>query len=230
MSPPPSRPRDFFTGIGLLGKGLGRYARSPGLMLLGMLPALLAFVLLAAAFVAVVSFIQPESRALTWFANGWPKDARDLVRILAAVAIIGVSGYLAIIVYTGLTLFVGDPFYEKISQRVEDQLGGIPGGAVNLPFWKELRRSVGESVRLVVFSAAIGILLFVGGLLPAVGQTVVPVIAAFVGGWAPVMELTGIPFARRGMRLRGRGRVPRQARRAGPGVGGAGFGCFLLPP
>src|SRR5256885_8043965 len=174
MSSPPSRPRDFFTGIGLLGKGLGRYARSPGLMLLGTLPALLAFVLLGAAFVAVVSFIQPESRALTWFANGWPKDARDLVRILAAVAIIGVSGYLAIIVYTGLTLFIGDPFYEKISQRVEDQLGGIPGGAVNLPFWKELRRSLGESVRLGGFSRALGLPLFLGGPPPPGGPTAGP--------------------------------------------------------
>jgi CysZ protein len=229
MSPPPSRPRDFFTGIGLLGKGLRRYARSPGLMLLGMLPALLAFVLLGAAFVAVVYFIQPESRALTWFANGWPKDARDFVRILAAVAIVGVGGYLTIIIYTGLTLFIGDPFYEKISQRVEDQLGGIPGGAVNLPFWKELRRSLGESVRLVVFSAVIGILLFVGGLLPAVGQTVVPVIAAFVGGWALVVELTGIPFARRGMRLRERRRILRQHRWLALGFGVSVFVCFLIP-
>src|SRR5436190_7751886 len=183
MTTRPSRPRDFFTGIGLLGKGLGRYARSPGLMLLGTLPALIAFVLLAGAFVAVVYFIQPESRTLTWFANSWPKDARDFLRILAAVAIIGVTGYLAIIVYTGLTLLIGDPFYEKISQRVEDQLGGVPN-AVNLPFWKELLRSAGDAVRLILFSAVVGVLLFFAGLLPAVGQTVVPVIGAVIGGWA----------------------------------------------
>src|SRR5256886_7334031 len=131
-APPRSRPKDFFTGIGLLGKGLGMYARSPGLILLGMLPALIAFVLLVTAFVLLVYFIQPETRALTWFADGWPKDAQDLVRLFAAVAVIGVGGFLAIIVYTGLTLLIGDPFYEKISERVEARLGGIPGGAVDL--------------------------------------------------------------------------------------------------
>ena len=38
----PSRPRDFLTGIGFLGRGLAVYARNPGLVLLGMLPALIA--------------------------------------------------------------------------------------------------------------------------------------------------------------------------------------------
>src|SRR6266480_7057917 len=212
-APPRSRPKDFFTGIGLLGKG----------------PALIAFALLVTAFVLLIYFIEPETRALTWFADGWPKDAQDLVRLFAAVAVIGVGGFLAIIVYTGLTLLIGDPFYEKISERVEARLGGIPGGAVDLPFWKELRRSIGESIRLVVFSAVVGVLLFVGGLLPAVGQTVVPVIAAFIGGWALTMELTGIPFARRGLRLRERRRILRQHRWLALGFGVSVFVCFFIP-
>jgi len=224
----PSRPRDFLTGIGFLGRGLAVYARNPGLVLLGMLPALIAFVVLVTGFGAVLYFLGPESRALTGFAHGWPAGARELVQALAEAAIVVVSVFLVIIVYTGLTLLIGDPFYEKISQRVEDQLGGVPN-AVNLPFWKELRRSVGESVRLVVFSAAIGILLFVGGLLPAVGQTVVPVIAAFIGGWALTVELTGIPFARRGLRLRDRRRILRQHRWLALGFGVSVFVCFFIP-
>lgn len=224
-----SRPKDFFTGIGLLGKGLGMYARSPGLILLGMLPALIAFVLLVTVFVLIIYFIEPETRALTWFADSWPKDARDLLRLFAAVAVIGVSGFLSIIVYTGLTLLIGDPFYEKISERVESRLGGIPGGAVSLPFWKELRRSIGESIRLIGFSVVVAVLLFVGGLLPAVGQTVVPVIAALIGGWALTVELTGIPFARRGLRLRDRRRILRQHRWLALGFGVSVFVCFFIP-
>jgi CysZ protein len=228
MATAPSRPKYFFTGIGLLGKGLAVYARSPGLMLLGMLPALIAFLLLATGFVLVIYFVEPEARALTWFADSWPKDARDLLRILAAVAIIGVSGFLAVLVYTGLTLLIGDPFYEKISVRVEARLGGLPD-PVNLPFWKELWRSLGEAIRLVGFSVVVGVLLFVGGLLPAVGQTVVPVIAAFIGGWAIALELTGIPFARRGLRLRDRRRILRQHRWLTLGFGVAVFVCFFIP-
>jgi CysZ protein len=223
-----SRPRDFFTGIGFLGKGLAVYARNPGLVLLGMLPALISFLLLATAFVVLLYFLDPEARALTGFAAGWPTGARDLVRLLAEVALVLVGWFLVIIVYTGLTLLIGDPFYEKISQRVEDRLGGVPG-AVNPPFWKELRRSIGESIRLIVFSAIVAVVLFLGGLLPGVGQTVVPVVGALIGGWALAVELTGIPFARRGVRLRERRRTLRRHRWLALGFGVSVFVCFFIP-
>ena len=224
----PSRPRDFLTGIGFLGRGLAVYARNPGLVLLGMLPALIAFVVLVTGFGAVLYFLGPESRALTGFAHGWPAGARELVQALAEAAIVVVSVFLVIIVYTGLTLLIGDPFYEKISQRVEDQLGGVPN-AVNLPFWKELLRSAGDAVRLILFSAVVGVLLFFAGLLPAVGQTVVPVIGALIGGWALAVELTGIPFARRGIRLRERRRTLRRHGWLTLGFGVSVFVCFFVP-
>ncbi len=219
---------DFFAGVGMLARGLGMYARSPGLLLLGVLPALIAFVLLVAAFVAVVAFLGPESRAVTWFADNWSTGPRDLVRALAEVAIVGVFLLLAIVTFTALTLAIGDPFYEKISERVEDQYGGVPH-AVALPWYRELLRGLGESIRLIVFSASVGLLLFVAGFLPAVGQTVVPVIGAFVGGWALALELTGVPFARRGLRLRDRRRVLRQHRWLALGFGVSVFVCFLIP-
>jgi len=222
------RPRDFFTGVGYLFRGLAVYARNPGLVLLGMLPALIAFVLLVTAFGTELYFLGSLSRWFTPFAAHWSSGAQDLVHGLAQVTIVLVSLFLMIIVYTSLTLLIGDPFYEKISQRVEDQLGGVPN-VVNLPFWKELRRSIGESIRLIVFSAIVGILLFVGGLLPGVGQTVVPVLGALVGGWALAVELTGIPFARRGIRLRERRRTLRRHGWLTLGFGVAVFVCFFIP-
>jgi CysZ protein len=224
----PSRPRDFLTGIGLLAKGIGMYARSPGLLLLGLLPALIAFVLLVAGFGVVLYFIGPESRALTWFASGWPGVWRDLIRALAEVAIVVVFVLLAFILYAALTLAIGDPFYEKISERVEARLGGTPD-PVNLPWWKELRRSVGEAVRLLVFSAIVGVAVFVIGLLPVVGQVAAPVIGGLVGGWALAVELTGIPFARRGLGLRQRRRMLRERRWLALGFGVSVFVCFLIP-
>lgn len=228
VAPPGRRVPSFFAGIGLLGRGLGSYARSPGLLLLGMLPALITFVLLVGGFVAVAAFLGPESRAVTWFAGNWPTGSRDLVRALAQIAILGVYVLVSIVAFTGLTLAIGDPFYEKISERVEDRLGGLPG-AVDRPWWKELSRGLLESIRLVTLSIVIGLLLFVGGLLPAVGQTVVPVIGALVGGWALAVELTGVAFARRGLRLRDRRRVLRQHRWLTLGFGVAVFVCFLIP-
>jgi CysZ protein len=225
----PSRPaRDFVTGIGMLGKGIATYGRSPGLLLLGLLPAFISFALLFTGFVFVLYFIGPEARAATWFASGWPEGLRELVRALAAVAIIVAFVFLSFIFYVGLTLAIGDPFYEKISVRVEDRLGGVPN-AVNLPWWKEIRRSIGEALRLLVFSVVVAVLVFAVGLLPVAGQIAGPVIGALVGGWALAVELTGIAFARRGVRLRERRRILRGRRWLALGFGVSVFVCFLIP-
>jgi CysZ protein len=220
--------REFIDGLGLLGRGFALYGRSPRLVILGVLPALIAFVILAAAFGALVYFIGDVARAVTWFAGGWPAGARDLVRLLAGVAVLGVAALLFVIGFTAFTLAIGDPFYEKISGDVDARCGGLPN-APDLPWWRGLLRGLGESARLVAFSAAAGILLFLAGLLPAVGQTVVPVVGAFVGGWALALELTGVAFARRGLRLRDRRRVLRRHRPLALGFGVGAFLCFLVP-
>jgi CysZ protein len=220
--------QEFVAGVGLLFRGLGTYARNPGLVMLGMLPALITFALLVGVFIVLLVFLGPVSRAVTWFADDWSTTARDLVRVLADIAIIGVFWLLAVVAFTGLTLAVGEPFYEKISERVEHDLGGVPDGA-DLPWWREVFRGIGEAIRLLVFSAVFGVLLFIAGLLPGVGQTVVPVVGAFVGGWVLALELTGVPFARRGLRLRGRRKVLRQHRYLVLGFGVSVFVCFLIP-
>ena len=66
---------------------------------------------------------------------------------------------------------------------VEERLGGTPD-AVDVPFWRSLRRSVADSVRLVGLSVLVGIPLLAAGFIPVLGQTVVPVIGAAVGGLA----------------------------------------------
>lgn len=231
MTYPParvSRPKDFFTGIGLLGKGLGMYARSPGLLLLGILPAFIAFVVLVAAFGVVWYFLGTEAGWVTWFANDWPSTERDVVRALAEAAIIIGFVFAALLSYTALALAIGDPFYERISQRIEDRYGPTAAGT-NLPWWREFLRSVGEGIRLLVFSALVAVVVFLIGLIPVAGQVAAPVVGALVGGWALVVELTGIPFARRGVRLRERRRTLRRYRWLALGFGVSVFLCFFIP-
>ncbi len=220
--------RRFFDGLGMLGRGLALYGRSPRLVLLGVLPALITFVLLAGLFGVLVYFIDDVARVATWFAARWPSGARDLVRALAGIAILGAAALLFVVGFTGLTLAIGDPFYEKISEEVDRRCGGL-ANAKTSPWWRELLRGLGESIRLMTFSAVVGITLFFAGLLPAVGQTVVPVIGALVGGWALALELTGVAFARRGMRLRDRRRILRRHRPLALGFGVGVFLCFLIP-
>jgi|SRR5215467_1635174 len=220
--------RDFAAGIGLLLRGLRTYGQDPGLMALGLIPALIASLLLLAALGALFYFIGDIAHAATWFDRGWSPGLRDTVEIFAGVGI-GVLGVLlAVVTFTGLTLAIGDPFYEKISERIEEREGGVPG-AVELPWWREMWRGIVEGIRLVALSALIGIVLFACGFLPVVGQTAVPVIGALVGGWFLAVELVGVPFTRRGFTLAERRRVLRANRSLALGFGTATFVLFLVP-
>ncbi len=220
--------RDFAAGIGLLLRGLKVYGETPGLVVLGLIPALITSLLLLAAIGTLIYFIGDVASAATWFAKGWTPGPRHLVEFLAGAGILGLALLVAVVTFTSITLAIGDPFYEKISERVEERLGGVPG-EIELPWWRELGRGLAEAVRLITVSALIGIVLFACGFLPVVGQTVVPAVGALVGGWFLAVELVGVPFARRGFGLAERRRVLRANRALALGFGTATFVLFLVP-
>jgi CysZ protein len=220
--------RDFAIGVSYLLRGAGLYARRPRLMLLGLLPALISAVVLAVGLITLVFNVHAIASWLTPFADHWSSGLRQTMVIVAEVAILGVAVLVSVFVYTALTLLVGEPFYEAISVAVDDSLGGLPD-AVEVSFWRSLPRGVADSVRLMAFVGACGVPLFLGGLIPLVGETVVPIVGGLVGGWALALELTGIPFERRGLRYRDRLRLLRGSRMLGLGFGAATFVCFLVP-
>jgi CysZ protein len=217
--------REFLAGLGLLGRGLGMYARNPKLVLLGLIPALISAVLYLAAFATLIYFLSDLSEGVTWWADDWSSGMRDTVQVLAAIGILGLGGLTGMLTFTAVTLAIGDPFYEKISEQVEARYGGVPD-EIDVPWWRSLRRSIWDSLRLIALSLLIGLPLFVAGFIPIVGQTVIPVIGAFVGGWFLALELVGVAFYRRGMRLPEHLKANRpMARGFGVGV----FCCFLIP-
>ena len=232
MKEDPSRPlaavRQFATGAGLLGRGLGLVLRSPRILGLGLLPALLAGVLYTVGLVLLIRFLPDVSAKVAWFADDWTGFWRDFVEVLAGAGVLGLALLLGILTFTAVTLLIGDPFYEKISELVEDRFGGVPD-AVPVNFWRSLRRSLADSLRLIGLSILVGIPLFVLGFLPVVGQTVIPALAAGVGGWLLALELTGVPFQRRGQRLRHRRVVLASNVPLTLGFGVAVFLCFLIP-
>ena len=67
------------------------------------------------------------------------------VPLLAGISLLGIYSLVAIVTFTSVTLAIGDPFYEKISERVDRRLG-YTTPAVNLPWYKEIVRSLGESI------------------------------------------------------------------------------------
>jgi CysZ protein len=220
--------RNFVTGAALLGRGLGLVLRSPRLLALGLLPALISGILYSAAVIALIIFIPDISAAATSFAAGWSATWRDLIQILAGIAILGIGALLGVLTFTAVTLLIGDSFYEQISVRVENRFGGVHG-EVEVGFWPSLRRSLVDSLRLIGLSILFGIPLLLLGFIPVVGQTVVPVLGAAVGGWLLAVEMTGVPFQRRGKRLRHRRAALKGNRPMALGFGVAVFLSFLIP-
>ncbi len=220
--------RRFAGGVGLYLRGIGLYVRSPGLMLLGVVPALISGALFVAAFATLVYFVDDLAALVTPFADDWSDTWRNLLRLVAGLAVLGLGGLLAVVAFTAVTLVIGDPFYEKISERVEGRLGGTPN-AVDVPFWSSLRRSAADSLRLVGLSVLFGVPLFAAGFIPVLGQTVVPVLGATVGGWLLAVELVGAPFYRRGLRLPDRRAALKADRPTALGFGTAVFVSFLIP-
>jgi CysZ protein len=213
----------------LFGRGFGTYLRTPRFLLLGLVPAVISLVLVASAFAALLYFIGDLSALVTWFADGWSAGAKQAIRILAGLAIVLSAVLVAILTYTALTLLIGDPFYEVISQRVEERLGGAPPGTAEASWFTSLRRNAADSIRLILLSVAISVPLLLAGFIPVVGQTAVPVLDAVIGGWLLAVELTGIPFNRRGLRLADRRRLLRANRALALGFGIPVFLLLLVP-
>jgi CysZ protein len=221
--------QDFFRGTVMLLRGLKLYGTNPRLILLGLLPALITGVVFIGLYVLLIIFADNLANAVTPFADGWSSFARGTVRGFAEIAFLGSGALIAILLFTATTLVVGDPFYEKISELVEERESGHKTEFPELPWWRSLRRSVPDSVRLVALSVLFGIPLFAAGFIPVVGQTVVPVIGASVGGWLLALELVGATFYRRGLGLRERRAALRKRRAMALGFGIGVFVCFLIP-
>jgi CysZ protein len=220
--------RQFLAGVGLLGRGLGLCLRSPRLLGLGLIPALISGAVYVGALIALIWFLPDLTASVTWFADDWSTGLRDVVRVIAGIGLLGLGGLLGVLSFTAVTLLIGDPFYERISELVEDRFGGVPD-EVETVWWRSLRRSLVDSLRLIGLSILIGIPLFVAGFIPVVGQTVVPVLTGAVAGWLLAVELTGVPFQRRGRRLADRRVALRAHRPLALGFGVAVFVCFLIP-
>jgi CysZ protein len=225
---PLSLARQFLLGASLLGRGLGLVLRSPRLLVIGLVPALISGIFYATGLFFLIRHLSDLAGAVTWFADGWTEALRDLIRVVAGAGLLGVAVLLGILTFTAVTLLIGDPFYEHISERVEDRFGGVPD-EVEVGFWRSLRRSLADSVRLIALSVLIGIPLFLLGFLPVIGQTVIPVLGGAVAGWLLAVELTGVPFQRRGRRLASRRATLAAHRPTTLGFGVAVFCCFLIP-
>jgi CysZ protein len=219
---------DFLAGVRYFARGLGWVARRPRQWLFGLIPALIVLVAYIIALTLLGIYDSDLAKAVSPFAGHWPSGLRDATRALIGILLYGAALMVAIVTFAGVTLVVGEPFYEGISGRVEEAAGGLPPEA-RTPVLRQLLRGVADALVVGLVTGLFAVLFFCLGFVPAVGQTVVPVLAACVSGYFLTLELTAIPLERRGLRRRERFALLRRNRALAVGFGTSVFVVFLIP-
>ncbi|MFC7620646.1 EI24 domain-containing protein [Microlunatus sp. GCM10028923] len=216
---------EALAGVGLLGRGARIILRRPKLFLLGALPAVITSVLFLVVLIVLLFRVDEIVTWLTPFADAWGTGWATTIRILAGVALIAGSILLMVISFSALTLAVGAPLYDQISEAVDESEGDAPPSREE-PLGTQVGRAIRQAVALIMISLVGAIVLFAIGLVPVVGNVVGAVLSALFGGWMLATELIGSACERRGViTLAGRRAAMRTARAK---VFGLGVPTFLL--
>ncbi|MFE8923500.1 EI24 domain-containing protein [Streptomyces rochei] len=222
--------RDLGAGFGHLLKGqrwVARHGKSYGF---GLVPGLITLVLYLAALVSLALWGTDFVAWATPFADDWSSPWLGLFRGFLTAVLFALALLLAVLTFTAVTLLIGQPFYENLSERVDRDVS--PDGTApesDLPLMRELWISGRDSLRVLVRAALWGVLLFALGFIPFVGQTVVPVVGFFVTGFFLTEELTSVALQRRGVELRDRLALLRSRKTLVWGYGTPLAVSFLVP-
>ncbi|WP_323792316.1 EI24 domain-containing protein [Nocardioides sp.] len=215
---------DLLRGAGYLRQGLTFLRGRPRLLLLGMVPGLIVFLVLGAAFVALLLNVADLVAWATPFSDDWADSVRAVVRGLLAIALLVGVLVLFSALFVALTLTVGDPFYERIWRETEASLGGpVPDHAIG--FWQAAR----DGLRLVLVGLGFSALVLLCGLVPIIGPTVGIVLGVVFSGRLLARELLGRPLGARGLDDAAQLAATSSRRTTVLGFGIATQLCFLVP-
>ncbi|SFM71154.1 CysZ protein [Streptomyces sp. cf124] len=222
--------RDLRVGFQYLVQGQRWVARHGKQYGFGLIPGLITLVLYIAALVALAVWGPDFVTRATPFADDWSSPWPGLFRGLLTAVLFALALALAVITFTAVTLLIGQPFYENLSEKVDRDVS--PDGTApesHLPLWQELWISARDSLRILARALVWAILLFALGFVPFVGQTVVPVVGFFVTGFFLTEELTAVALQRRRVELRDRLALLRSRRTLIWGFGTPLGLAFLVP-
>jgi CysZ protein len=218
----------LFHGIGMLLRGFREWGTSPRAMLLGLIPGAITAAVFTTGIVILVVNLDSIAASLSTFADDWAEGLRVTARVVVGAAVLGAALLIAVYTFTFVTLLVGAPFFEKISNAVDERLGSVAltesGSAM-----RAFLRGLGEGILILLLTVLVAICLFLLGLIPLIGAVIAAVIGAITGGWFLALELTTAAFERRGLRLRERQRALAKHPFLTIGFGVATFVMFLIP-
>ncbi|MCX4761682.1 EI24 domain-containing protein [Streptomyces sp. NBC_01275] len=222
--------RDLGVGFTYLLKGQRWVARHGKQYGFGLLPGLITLVLYAAALISLAVWGTDFVGWATPFADDWSSPWLGLFRGLLTVVLFALGLLLSVLTFTAVTLLVGQPFYESLSEKVDRDVS--PDGAApesGLPLWRELWVSARDSLRILARALVWAVLLFALGFVPVLGQTAIPVIGFVVTGFFLTEELTAVALQRRDVDLRARLALLRSRKTLVWGFGTPLGLAFLVP-
>ncbi|MGW7438393.1 EI24 domain-containing protein [Streptomyces sp. NPDC054849] len=194
----------------------------------GLLPGLVSFILYVGALIGLGYGADDLTAWATPFADGWSSPWLAIFRGFLTALLFSLGLFLAVITFTAVTLLIGQPFYESLSEQVDRTEGGeVPESG--LPLWLELWISARDSVKVLGRVLLYGIVLFALGFIPVIGQTVVPVLGFCVSGYFLTQELTAVALQRRKVDLPDRLALLRSRRMLVLGFGVPLVLAFLVP-
>ena len=205
-------------------QGFGMWRRRPGLMVLGMVPALVVFAVLGTALVLLLLNLGDLTSWLTPFADDWGDTTRGLVRVGLGLVLLMAAFSLSAMSFTGLTLIVGEPFYERIWRETEQMLGGaVPAGDLGLA------RAVRDGAVMIAIGVATAVVVLAIGFLPVIGALAGAVLGFVVAGRVLAAELISRPLEARGLDRAARAALLRLHRSRVLGFGLATQAFFVVP-
>lgn len=111
--------RDLGVGFQYLLKGQRWVARHGKQYGFGLVPGLITLVLYAAALVALALWGEDAVTWATPFADDWSSPWLGLFRGFLTAVLFALALLLAVVTFTAVTLLVGQPFYENLSEKVD---------------------------------------------------------------------------------------------------------------
>ena len=189
--------RQVMLGVRLLVRGLGIVWSRPKLFLLGMLPPLLTSVLMVVGLIALGMNLDTIVGAFTGFSESCGAAGTEFRAVIAVVLFLAVL-LLMVLTFTTLTLTLGDPIYQRISQRVDAELGPLPPEP-DEPTGAMIARSVSQMIATIGLTLLAAVCCFLAGLVPVAGAALAAVVSFLTGGRLMVREITGPAFERRGL-------------------------------
>ena len=95
---------------------MARHGRQYGL---GLIPGLITLVLYAGTLVALALWGQDLVAWSTPFADDWSSPWQGLFRGLLTAVLFALGLLLSVVTFTAVTLLIGQPFYENLSEKVD---------------------------------------------------------------------------------------------------------------